>query len=309
MGRSSGRYHEGEMAAQRAAGEESAARQNGTLIGDAIVGGAMAHLRAQRMLVVASLDGRERPWASVVFGAAGFVSADQDGRLVTIDRTTVFSSDTDHLWTNLVVNAPLGLLAIDLATRRRLRINGRVESLTRERVALRVDQAYGNCPKYIQRRQLRIVTPGNTTNTTPSEGQAPNAVLLAAIRKADTAFVASGHPSRGLDASHRGGPPGFIEVLAPGLLRIPDYSGNGMFNTLGNLLVDPRCGLTILEFENARLHQMTGEAEVHIAEPTTEDDLPLAGRHWDFRIDAWRSTAIPARAEWEFIDFSPYNPP
>jgi predicted pyridoxine 5'-phosphate oxidase superfamily flavin-nucleotide-binding protein len=59
------------------------------------------------------------------------------------------------------------------------------------------------------------------------------------IRRADTFFAATAHASRGTDASHRRGNPGFAKVLDETTLRIPDYPGNSMFNTLGNLAVDP----------------------------------------------------------------------
>jgi predicted pyridoxine 5'-phosphate oxidase superfamily flavin-nucleotide-binding protein len=309
MSKSSEPFHEGERAVQRAAGEEEGARQNAPMIADAVMGGARPFLQTQRMLVVASRDGRERPWASLVFGEAGFVSAHDDGQTVTIDRTMAFANDDDILWKNLKLGVPLGLLAIELSTRRRLRINGRVESLTKERIVLRVEQAYPNCPKYIQRRRLRTATLRNTTGLPATkEGHSPDAALLEAVKKSDTIFVASGHPSRGLDASHRGGQPCFVKILLPGVLRIPDYAGNSMFNTLGNLRVDPRSGVTLLDFSQGRLYQMTGEANLHFDPPGGSDDLADTGRYWDFLVQDWRSTELPVQADWEFVDYSPYNP-
>ncbi len=294
MSDSSDPFHEGERAVQRAAGEEEMARQNGVMIGDALMAGATPFLRAQRMLVVASRDGRGRLWVSIVFGKPGFVSAEDDGQLVTIDRTMAFVSDADVLWANLKLDVPLGLLAIDLSTRRRLRINGRVKSLTVERLVLHIDQAYPNCPKYIQRRKLRATTLRDRSEiATPIEGSTPDAALLAAAKDADTLFVASTHPTRGLDASHRGGHPGFIEVIAPDVFRIPDYAGNSMFNTLGNLSVDPRCGMTVLEFQRGRIHQMTGEAKLHFGTPGANDHFACTGRSWDFPDQNWRSSELP----------------
>jgi hypothetical protein len=92
------------------------------------------------------------------------------------------------------------------------------------------------------------------------------------------------------------------------VLRVPDYEGNGMFNTLGNLAVDARCGLTVLDFQSGRLHQMTGEAAVHFGRRGAHDDPALTGRSWDFRVHAWQSAELPVRAQWEFVDSSPYNP-
>ena len=302
-------FHEGELAVQRMAGEQDAARQNGVMIGSAVTPGARPFLRQQRMLVAASRDTLGRPWASIVFGRVGFVSAHDDGRSVTIDRTMALASDTDILWSNLKIGAPLGLLAIELSTRRRLRINGHVESSTEDRVVFGVDQAYPNCPKYIQRRRLgSLMPPLSNGLPVPTEGQVPDTALLAAVRKSDTAFVASGHPSRGLDASHRGGQPGFIQILAPDKLRIPDYAGNSMFNTLGNFRIDSRCGLTLLDFREGRIYQMTGEATVHLDAQREIDEPSNTGRSWQLLVRYWRSIELPIRADWEFIDYSPYNP-
>ena len=307
------RYHEGELAAQRLAGEEEAADMNAAVVAGAVPPAAGRFLAAQRMLVVASLDGRGRPWASVVFGMAGFASAGDDGRLVTIGFRNVYGGRANPPWSDLADEAPLGLLAIDFATRRRLRVNGWVESIADEQLVLGVEQAYPNCPKYIQRRRLVSLapreepTPPAAHEGPPQEGADLDASFLASLRSADTAFVASGHPVQGLDASHRGGRPGFIEFLPPNVLRVPDYEGNGMFNTLGNLLVDGRCGLTVLDFDHGRLHQVTGTAVPRFARLPPRGDSDT-GRSWDLQVQAWRTSEPPVRAGWQFVDFSPYNP-
>jgi predicted pyridoxine 5'-phosphate oxidase superfamily flavin-nucleotide-binding protein len=308
MSHASETFHEGEVAVQHATCEQDVADQNAPMIADAVVAGARLFLHAQRMLVVASRDARGSLWASILFGRGGFAAADDGGQSVTIDRTMLFEDETDVLRPNLNVKEPLGLLAIDLATRRRLRINGRVVSLTHEQIVVRVEESYPNCPKYIQRRRLRSMTRRDKATIPPlREGQSPDAAFLAAVKKADTLFVASGHPSRGLDASHRGGLPGFIRILAPGLFRIPDYAGNSIFNTLGNLSVDRRCGLTFPDFEAGRIFQSTGEAALHLNAPRNDDSADT-GRYWDFQVQHWRSSELPVQADWEFVDYSPYNP-
>ena len=185
----------------------------------------------------------------------------------------------------------------------------REQRVIEPRLVLHIDQAYPNCPKYIQRRKLRATTLRDRSEiATPIEGSTPDAAILAAAKDADTLFVASTHPTRGLDASHRGGHPGFIEVIAPDVSRIPDYAGNNMFNTLGNLSVDPGCGMTVLDFQRGRIHQMTGEAKLHFGTPGANDHFACTGRSWDFHIQNWRSSELPVQADWEFLDYSPYNP-
>ncbi len=306
-------FHEGELAVQRAAGESEIAEQNSVMISNIIVPGARVFLRTQQILVVASRDQAGRPWGSVVAGRSGFVSAADDGRAVTIDRSLVLTGDANHDSLELTIGTPLGLLAIDLNTRRRLRLNGIVQQLSHGRLVMAVNEAYPNCPKYIQRRELKLVARHDTTRlTTAKEGQVPDDELLTALSTADTAFVASGHPARGMDASHRGGRPGFIQRLADDLFRIPDYAGNSLFNTFGNLKVDPRCGLTILDFERGRLYQMTGEAGLRMdshGPPKTPFDEGDTGRSWDFHVRSWRSVNLSTQIDWRFVDFSPYFPP
>ena len=82
------------------------------------------------------------------------------------------------------------------------------------------------------------------------------------IQKADTFFVATAHPFRGADASHRGGQPGFVAVVDAQTLIWPDYSGNMMFNTLGNIVSNPKSGLLFLDFDTGRTLQLTGAAEI-----------------------------------------------
>ena len=95
-----------------------------------------------------------------------------------------------------------------------------------------------------------------------TEGAGLDAEAEALIRGADTFFIASGNPDGSLDASHRGGEPGFVSILEDGTLEVPDYPGNHMYNTLGNLEVNPRAGLVFLDFTSGRTLQLTGTAEV-----------------------------------------------
>ena len=68
--------------------------------------------------------------------------------------------------------------------------------------------------------------------------------------------------SGGVDISHRGAPPGFVTIEEDGALVIPDYNGNGFFNTLGNLLLQPKAGLLFPNFETGEALQLTGATAV-----------------------------------------------
>jgi predicted pyridoxine 5'-phosphate oxidase superfamily flavin-nucleotide-binding protein len=218
------------------------------------------------MLAVGSADEHGRVFASVVFGAPGLVSS-SDGQTLRLDRTRVEAHD-DPLWTHLRVGADVALLAIELGSRRRLRINGVVTHIDPARIDVAVHEAYPNCPKYIQRR-IPVDAPGvRVSFEQPStEGSTLDDARTRLIESADTLFVASRHRERGLDVSHRGGAPGFVRHLTPSRIRIPDYPGNSMFNTLGNLAVDDRAGVVFVDFEGGTLLQMTGKATLQFDQP------------------------------------------
>ena len=131
---------------------------------------------------------------------------------------------------------------------------------------------------------------------------------LALLAQADTLFIASGAPGGGLDASHRGGPPGFVQALAPDRLRVPDYGGNSLFNTMGNLALDPACGLVLADFAGGRLLQLTGRTELLWDQPDPQGLTGGTGRFWEFTLREWVLRDLPAAMDWEYLDASPFIP-
>ena len=71
-----------------------------------------------------------------------------------------------------------------------------------------------------------------------------------------------GGEKRTVDVSHRGGKPGFVRVGDDGTLTIPDFVGNFLFNTLGNLLLNPRAGLVIADFGTGDMLFLSGVTEI-----------------------------------------------
>ena len=136
-----------------------------------------------------------------------------------------------------------------------------------------------------------------------------NRSKCAVIAKADTFFVASVHPERGVDASHRGGNPGFVTRIDDRTLRIPDYPGNSMFNTLGNFTANPRAGVIFLDFESHRTLQLTGRPEILYDVDGTETETGGTKRHWQFHIERWVEIGQAQQLDWSLLDYSPYNPP
>jgi predicted pyridoxine 5'-phosphate oxidase superfamily flavin-nucleotide-binding protein len=302
-------FHEGERFVQERAGERDIAVRVGALLADAVPSRAVPFLAEQRMLAIGSVDGEGRMWASVLFGARGLVST-VDGRSVIIDRTRIDANAIDPVWGNLRVAAEVGLLAIELASRRRLRINGVVSAIDERRIEVRVREAYPNCPKYIQRRHVRE-TPAAPSRDAQwhSSGVSLDHVRSLAVERADTLFVASRHPTRSVDVSHRGGEPGFVRVLDADRLRIPDYRGNSMFNTLGNFAVHDRAGLVFPDFGRGTLLQLTGTVVLRFGEKEDpRQPTGGTGRYWDFQITHWLELPVMTPVAWENPEFSPHNP-
>jgi len=303
-------FHHGELAVQRRAGEAETARVNGGALSDRIPGGAVPFVAQQPMAVAASIAADGAVWASVLLGEPGFLRA-PDARSIHVDTSRRRAAADDPLWNNIAYNSHLGMLIIELASRRRLRVNGRAHLEASRVLRLDVEQAYPNCPKYIQRRQWSL--PPDGAGETPGAGEARHGHLLqtrhrAWIGNTDTLFVASVHPEHGADASHRGGRPGFVQVIGENTLRIPDYSGNSMFNTLGNFASYPVAGLAFIDFERGWLLQLSGRVIIR----WDLDDAQLrsggTGRFWDFEVVRWRESELAMRLDWTFIDFSPFIP-
>lgn len=215
----------------------------------------------------------------------------------------------DPLWNNINYKSQVGLLLIDLTSRRRLRINGVMRQAQAADYVIDVERVYPNCPKYIQRRQWKMPTAATTTSTKRSRrGKQLEAAQQIWIAQADTFFVASAHPEQGVDASHRGGLPGFVQVLDQVRLRIPDYAGNSMFNTLGNFVSYPYAGLVFLDFDSGRVLQLSGRPGILWDLDDPQGNTGGTRRYWEFKLEEWRERELPFRLAWELLDYSPLLP-
>lgn len=300
-------FHEGEVALQERSGERRVALRNGGVIAAVLHPAMRSFLAEQRFLALSAPDARGRPSAHLLFGTPGMATA-EDGRLVTLDRSRLSGTRSEPAWEELVPGAAIGLLAIDLATRRRLRVNGAVSAISGQSVVVSVAEVFPNCPKYIQRRRL-AAGGGAPPDAAATGGTRLDAASRGTIQRADTLFVASHHPRRGADVSHRGGAPGFVQIMDDQTLRIPDYPGNAMFQTLGNLSVSPDAGLAIVDFARGRILQLSGTTSLRFDAPE-DPDHPTGGtgRSWDFHIEAWRESPAPDASRWALLEPSPFNP-
>ena len=239
------------------------------------------------LLFTGLVDEDGQPWASLVAGPLGFVSSPTPQRL-HIAAQPLAGDPAAALWQE---GAPVALLGLQAETGRRNRANGRIVRAGSEGLEVRVEQSFGNCPRFIHPREALYVTEGAPAQVFASERlDAASARLVAA---ADTFFIASAHPqavlaqepSAGVDVSHRGGPAGFVRLQADGTLLVPDYAGNMFFNTLGNLRLEPRCGLLFIDFATGERLHLACRAAV-LPQPPDAAQWPGAARLLRFGLRA-----------------------
>lgn len=235
-------------------------------------------------IVAGARDQAGRPWATVLAGRPGFVHSPHEKSLAVGSAPAV----GDALGDAFGVGADVGLLGIELHTRRRNRLNGRVAKSSVRGFELRVDQSFGNCPQYIREREWTEAVPSSNPPRATYTHLPEHARRW--VENADTFFIASGYrgggenPAYGMDASHRGGERGFVRVADDRALVFPDYAGNNHFNTIGNLLMDPRAGLLFVDFDHGDLLQLTGRATVDFDPPSTASEKGARRLVW-FEIE------------------------
>ncbi len=254
-------------------------------------------------LFTATPDAAGWPMASVLTGAPGFVTSPD----ATTLRIGALPRTGDPAAPGFAAGAEIGLLGLDLATRRRNRANGRIVNRDGG-LTVHIAQSFGNCPQYIQTRTV------TAAKSAPTAGESPAVILDGLdeaardlIESADTFFVASRGRSElgaegGFDMSHRGGRPGFVAVQGDTLV-VPDFRGNGFFNTLGNLLGDQRAGLLFIDFDAGDLLQIQGTVAIDWQPDGSEP--AGAERLWRVQVRrAWRTRlAFPSGST--FGEFAP----
>lgn len=275
-------FHEGERMVQKRIGVQAIADSMGRMIQPFVPQGFDLFMEEQSIVVIASTDASGSLWASLITGLPGMIQVKNPK---TIEIHTRFIIQ-DPFMANMKHNGNVGLIVIDFAHQIRIRVNGIAKFTDDHTLSVNVEQVYGNCPKHIQMRSLSpndrrlelIQTSGRLGKLTPEQSRW--------IREADTFFIASSGPEGKTDASHRGGNPGFIKVLGDDALVFPDYRGNMLFNTLGNIQINPNTGILFLDFNKGRTLQLTGRSKI-IWDVSEEETLrfPGAQRLVEFRMD------------------------
>lgn len=254
-------------------------------------------------IIAGAVDDQGRPWATLLEGAEGFVTS-PDPQSLLLDSVP---DSQDPAASGLQAGRPIGLLGIELHTRRRNRMNGVLREVDGGLLTVAVEQSFGNCPQYIQKREWSRDEQRYSQRAPREDFGALNEELATIIRNADTFFVASyvqhEDGERSVDVSHRGGRPGFVRVTG-NRLTIPDYAGNLHFNTLGNLQANPQAGLLFVDFESGDVLQVHGRTDILFDSPLLAA-FEGAERLWtlDVQHAVLRRSALALR--WNFREYSP----
>jgi len=250
----------------------------------------------QRTFAVAgSIDGSGRPWGSALVGSTGELFEVLDATTIDIFPTPV---DGDPLLENIADNSDIGVLFIDPSLRRRAKSLGHGTIGAEGGVTYSLSRFYGLCTKYIFKRSQQVSADrASTPHDAARTGAGLDADDRSQLGAADTVFLVSHHTEHGTDPTHRGGPPGFVTVIDDTTITIPDYLGNGMFQTIGNLLLDDRIGLLSVDFDTGRAIQLTGRGSI---QPSPDVDV-YSTRTLRIDIDEVRTT-WPDVGEWTDIE-------
>ena len=303
-------YLAGEIAAQNKAGTRGAAAELAAVMTDSLNFSSNhdEFLAARKFSVLTSVDSVSGDvWVTPLFGKNGDLDAVSENEIVV-------SSDCipiGDVLNNCPADTPLSLLAIDLYQRRRLRINGVAKSSSDRsdtNLVFGVKEYSPNCPKYINQREIIPDAQGAAPINPLAVREERNSLSesdQAFVHAMDTLWIGSYAPGVGADTNHRGGKPGFIRVTSPTTIEWPEYRGNGMFFTSGNLEVNDKAGVTLVDFDTGSLIQMTGRAEVDWQHDGSYEG---ATRVIKFQIEALVRVDQATTHRWQRLDYSPYNP-
>ncbi|KAJ4423087.1 hypothetical protein N0V82_002216 [Gnomoniopsis sp. IMI 355080] len=296
---------------------------------------------ASPLMAISTLDDEGRPWTSVWGGEAGFAAPLEQGVLalqsmadarydpvaISLFGTRMdgqrLSDEPYHISREELEGGGgrvMAGLSIDLETRDRVKLGGRLvagkvdfttgeEDVARVQMAMLVEESLGNCPKYLNKKTIHphLPCPRLISDTLPISSDA-----LALLEKADLFFLSS-TDGRSMDTNHRGGAPGFMRVISNDAengtqLIYPEYSGNRLYQTLGNMHVRPLGGICVPDFETGDVLYLTGETTILVGGDAARL-LPHTKLAVKIHVTAARFVrdGLPFRGD--VVDFSPYNPP
>jgi hypothetical protein len=293
-----GPWHEGEIEVQTRAGVREEADQLTGMYKRQVPTAMAGFLTQQQFAVLSTVDKNRQVWANLVSGTPGMIGVERPDVVALVKERV----ETELPANDVRNNSQVGLLVIDFSRRIRVRINGNAMVDAGGSIGIGIEELYGNCSQYIQKRVVDMQAERRPSKLVSGIALTQSQTRL--IECSDTFFLASRHPQRGADASHRGGKPGFARTESSTTLTFPDYAGNNMFNTLGNIAVNPAIGLLFVDFDSGGVLQISGIATVDW-DPERRSQLPMAQRVIDVTINQVREIENAMSLRYRFIGYSP----
>jgi ferredoxin-NADP reductase/predicted pyridoxine 5'-phosphate oxidase superfamily flavin-nucleotide-binding protein len=291
-------------------------------------------LQRAPLLAIGTLDAASRLWTSLWGGHPGFSQPLGGG---IIGTRTIVDGVNDPVVQALVGGVEKGEmvqddtkmfagLTIDLMTRKRVKIFGHMiagsvsdvdvefaegterpdgmpEKQDQIQLITKIEQSLGNCPKYLNQYEIR---PALVTSKLISKSAELSVAAKDLITKVDMFFLSSSTPED-MDTNHRGGPPGFVRILSATEIVYPEYSGNRLYQSLGNLQMNPKIGITFPDYGTGDVLYITGTAAILVGSDAASL-LPGSNLAVKITVDEARyvESGLPFRGTRK--DPSPYNP-
>ncbi|KAH8705026.1 putative oxidoreductase [Talaromyces proteolyticus] len=286
------------------------------------------------LLSMGALDTEGRPWSTVWGGEAGFaglLGKNVVGMRALVDRAydPVVQALLGETADGTVIKADkmLSGVSIDLENRTRVKLHGRMVlgtltdaedneapsdvagSRGKMQLVVKIDESLGNCPKYLNKKHIIPAVP-EPRLISDSPQLPPQAIEL--LSRADCMFISSSHNNIDMDTNYRGGPSGFVRVISNtsdgAVLVYPEYSGNRLYQSLGNMVINHRAGIVFPDFETGNALYITATTEIFIGE---DADAILPRSNLVIKM-----TVVGARFVQKALAFrgvpgeqSPYTPP
>jgi len=300
-------FHEGQLIVQKITGESEIAKTRIPMIRKSLHTTFIPFIEQQVLVFLGSKDSDENIWLSLLVGKRGFIKVPSISE-ITFDVAAINSDVEDVFFKNIKNNPTVGILFYEADRRARYRAwaTTRIE---KNQLCFDIKMGYPSCPKYIQREFIKTTKEVKVETSEHKKGTTLNELEKEWITKAHTFFIATQNNKGDIETSHRGGNPGFIEILEDGLLRVPDYFGNSMFSTLGNIFQNPKAGLLFVDYTKGETLQLSGLANLEF-EQNSEKDYHKSGetgRFWTFKTTKWIRTINHHKLVSNFVEFSPYN--
>lgn len=300
-------FHSGQLAVQRITGEEKIAEMRIPMLKTSLHPRSLPFIEHQVVAFPGSEDSDGNIWLSLLVGERGFITT-PSLQEIQFDLSKIKSNRNDIFFKNIKNNPTVGLLFFEAARRARYRAWGTARQ-EGDQLSFDIRMGYPSCPKHIQVETIELSDQPTTLDTKYDNGTTLGPLEKKWILGAHTFYVGTQTKKGDIEASHRGGDPGFIEILDNGLIRVPDYLGNSMYSTLGNIYENPKAALLFVDYKKGETLQLTGVAELQFDQNDGDDFYKSGetGRFWTFQPKQWIRTIDHHKVKSEFIDFSPYN--